>query len=106
MPPQVSSKRRIATNFLEFIAISKIMKVNVELLPNKRSRQETNHWTDRHKKNYDKDSGVHCNYQKTMNVKQKISPKKDGDKKEITELITTRRIATKILEFIAITQKL
>ena len=65
MPPQVSSKRRIATNFQEFIAIPKIMKVKVE-----------------------------------------VSPKKDGDKKQITGLVTTRRIATKILEFIAITKKL
>ena len=47
----------------------------------KRWRQETNHRTGHHKKNCDKDSGVHCNYQKTMEVKVKISPKKDGDKK-------------------------
>ena len=82
MPRQVSSKRRIRTKILEFIAIPKTMKVKVEILPNKRSKQETNH----HKKNSDKDSGVHRNYPKTMKVKVKVKilPKKDGDKKQIT----------------------
>ena len=76
MPPQVSSKRRIRTKILEFIAIPKTMKVKVEILPNKRSKQETNH----HKKNSDKDSGVHRNYPKTMKVKVKVKilPKKMG----------------------------
>ena len=80
MPPQVSSERRIRTKILEFIAIPKTMKVKVEILPNKRSKQETNYWTDHHKKNCDKDSGVHRNCPKTMKVKVKVKilPKKMG----------------------------
>ena len=101
MPRQISSKRRIRTKILEFIAIPKTMKVKVEILPNKGSKQETNYWTDHHKKNCDKDSGVHRTYPKTMKVKVKVSPKKDGDKKQITGLVTTRRIARQILDFIA-----
>ena len=80
MPRQVSSKRRIRTKILEFIAIPKTMKVKGEILPNKRSKQETNYWTDHRMKNYDKDSGVHRNYPKTMKVKVKVKilPKKMG----------------------------
>ena len=57
------------------------------------------------KKNCDEFSGVHRNPQ-NYESESGVIAQKDGDKKQITGLVTTRRIATKILEFIVITKKL
>ena len=101
MPPQVSSKRRIATNFLEFIAIPKIMKVKVELSPKKmETRNKSQDWSPQEEFFFLIIFPVLSCCQKVL----KVEPNKRS--RQITGLIATRRITTKILEFIAITQKL